>query len=298
MAYGRNAATISGRIDRADLRVCCWNSVGCAAIGLVWRSGGTDSRPRFLFAACILIANGSGLTKNVALELGVPLRSAAVWQIKSSRLYRGCDAAVEHCDHIWRNNAASRVRRRMGDALAIYAASSGLLIGAVLALGTWTALHQDFAGSLARIYNGLLVIVLGAIFLLPGTLDNVTDRVAVSLMMIGLSLSSASELLGAYVSLPAGMARAVRIARLQSLVLVVIGSLFLLFSLSCGGPVCETGGSLIARRCAGLAGSSSGLWAGFIDGAKDGLSGRSPNPLCGSHHRLRHAALCALEPVE
>jgi len=50
---------------------------------LVWRSGGADRRPRFLFAVCILIANGSGLAKNVVLESGVPLQSVAVWQIKS-----------------------------------------------------------------------------------------------------------------------------------------------------------------------------------------------------------------------
>src|SRR6266436_3391634 len=50
---------------------------------LVWRSGRTDRSPRFLFAVCILIANGSGLAKNVVLESGVPLQSVAVWQIKS-----------------------------------------------------------------------------------------------------------------------------------------------------------------------------------------------------------------------
>jgi len=191
---------------------------------LVWRSGGTDRRPRFLFAACILIANGSGLAKNVALEWGVPLQSAAVWQIKSAGFIAAAMLPLSLVI-IWRNNAVSRLRRRIGDALVVYAGSSGLLIGAVLALGTGTLAKQDFAGNLT-IYNGLLVIVLGAIFLLPGTLDNVTDRVAVSLMIVGLSLSSASAILDAYVSLPMGLARVIRIARFQSIVLVVIGSLF------------------------------------------------------------------------
>src|SRR5271168_4246619 len=193
-------------------------------LALVWRSGGTDRRPRFLFAACILIANGSGLAKNIALELGVPLQSAAVWQIKSAGFIAAAMLPLSIVI-IWRNNAVSRVRRRIGDVLVVYAASSGLLIGAVLALGTWTLVNQDFAGNLT-IYNGLLVIVLGAIFLLPGTLDNVTDRVAVSLMIVGLALSSASAILDAYVSLPTGLARVIRIARFQSIVLVVIGSLF------------------------------------------------------------------------
>ena len=47
-----------------------------------------------------------------------------------------------------------------------------------------------------------------------------------SLMILGLSLSSASAILDAYVSLPTGLARVIRIARFQSIVLVVIGSLF------------------------------------------------------------------------
>jgi two-component system LytT family sensor kinase len=191
---------------------------------LVWRSGGTDRRPRFLFAACILIANGSGLAKNVALALGVPLQSAAVWGIKSTGFIAAAMLPLSIVI-IWRNNAVSRVRRRIGDALVVYAGASGLLIGAGLAMGTWTLTNQDFIGNLT-IYNGWLLIVLGAMFLLPGTLDNVTDRVAVSLMILGLSLSSASAILGAYVSLPASIARAVRIARFQSIVLVLIGSLF------------------------------------------------------------------------
>jgi hypothetical protein len=134
---------------------------------LVWRSGGTDRRPRFLFAACILIANGSGLAKNVALELGVPLQSSAVWQIKSIGFIAAAMLPLSIVI-IWRNNAVSRVRRRIGDVLVVYAGLTGLLIGPGLALGGWTLANQDFAGNLT-IYNGLLVIVLGAIFLLPGT---------------------------------------------------------------------------------------------------------------------------------
>jgi two-component system, LytTR family, sensor kinase len=191
---------------------------------LVWRSGGKDRLPRFLFAACILIANGSGLAKNIALGSGVPLQSAAVWQIKSIGFIAAAMLPLSIVI-IWRNNAVSHLRRRIGNVLVGYAGFSGLVIGAILAFGTWSLPQQDLAGNLT-IYNGLLVIVLAAIFLLPGTLDNVTDRVAVSLMIAGLTLSSASAILDAYVSLPAGLARVVRIARFQSIVLVLVGSLF------------------------------------------------------------------------
>jgi two-component system, LytTR family, sensor kinase len=203
---------------------------------LVWRSGGTDRRPRFLFAACILIADLSGLAKNIALELNVSPKSVLAGQIRSVGFIAAAMLPLSIVI-IWRNNAVSGVRRRIGDALVTYAASSGLLIGGCLVLGTWTPssissvsmfrflLNQDFVGNLT-IYNGLLLILLGAILLLPGTLDNLTDRVAISLMIAGLFFSSVSAVLDAYVSLPAALAHVIRIARFQSIVLVVIGSLF------------------------------------------------------------------------
>jgi two-component system LytT family sensor kinase len=203
---------------------------------LVLRSGGTDRRPRFLFAACILIANASGLSKNLVLALEASRASALAWQIRSIGFIAAAMVPLSIMI-IWRDNAVSRARRKIGDALVIYAASSGLLIATGLAFGTFahqTSLPSSISGFLQRqdslgnltIYNGLLLVVLGAIFLLPGTLDDLTNRVAVALIVAGLSLSSLSAVLDAYVSLPTALAHIVRIARFQSIVLVVIGSLF------------------------------------------------------------------------
>ncbi len=203
---------------------------------LVWRSGGTDRRPRFLFAACILVANCSGLTKNVALLLSASPGSAQMRQIRSIGFMAAAMLPLSILI-IWRSNAVSRIRRRIGGLLVIYAASSGLLIGAGMALGAWASssvssnsflrllLDQDAVGNLT-FYNGLMLILLGGILLLPGTLDNQTDRVAVSLMVAGLSLSSVSAVLDAHVSLPPAIVHVIGVARFQSIVLVVIGSLF------------------------------------------------------------------------
>lgn len=205
-------------------------------VALVSRSGGADRRPRFLFAACILIANLSGLAKNIALALNVSPRSLLAGQIRSVGFIAAAMLPLSVMI-IWRNNAVSELRRRIGNGLVIYALSSGLLIGGCLALGTWIPsflssastfhllLNQDFVGNLT-IYNGFLLILLGASFLLPGTLDNLTDRVAISLMIAGLFLSSASAVLDGYVSLPTTLAQIVSIARFQSIVLLLIGSLF------------------------------------------------------------------------
>ena len=199
---------------------------------LVWRSGGTDRRPRFLFAACILIADLSGLAKNIALLLNVSPKSLLAGQIRSIGFIAAALLPLSLMI-IWRNNAVSGVRRRVGDALVVYAATSGLFIGTCLALGAWTPsfassnavlLNQDFVGNLT-IYNGFFLILLGACFLLPGTLDNLTDRLAISLMIAGLFLSSVSAVLDAYVTFPTALAQIVRIARFQSIVLVLIGSL-------------------------------------------------------------------------
>lgn len=203
---------------------------------LVWRSGGAGRRPRFLFAACILIANLSGLAKNIALVLNVSPKSLLAGQIRSVGFIAAAMLPLSIMV-IWKNNAVSEIRKRIGKTLVIYALSSGLLIAGCLTLGAWIPssiwsastfhllLNQDFVGNLT-IYNGLLLILLGAILLLPGTLDNLTDRVAISLMIAGLFLSSVSAVLDAYVSLPTTLAQIIRIARLQSIVLVVIGSLF------------------------------------------------------------------------
>jgi two-component system, LytTR family, sensor kinase len=203
---------------------------------LVWRSGGADRRSRFLFVACILIADLAGLAKNIALALYVSPKSPLAGQIRSVGFIAAAMLPLSIM-LIWRNNAVSGVRRRIGNVLAIYAASSGFLIGVSLALGSWTPsylssdwlsrvlLNQDFVGNLT-IYNGLVLILFGATFLLPGTLDNLTDRIAISLMIAGLFLSSVSAVLDAYISLPLTLAHFIRIARFQSIVLVVIGSLF------------------------------------------------------------------------
>jgi two-component system, LytTR family, sensor kinase len=199
---------------------------------LVWRSGGTDRRPRFLFAACILIADLSGLAKNIALLINVSPKSLLAGQIRSIGFMAAALLPLSLMI-IWRNNAVSEGRRRVGDALVVYAATSGLFIGACLALGAWTPsfassdavlLNQGFVGNLT-IYNGFFLILLGATVLLPGTVDNLTDRLAISLMIAGLFLSSVSAVLDAYVTFPPALAQIVRIARFQSIVLVLIGSL-------------------------------------------------------------------------
>jgi two-component system LytT family sensor kinase len=190
---------------------------------LVCRSGGMDRRPRFLFAVCILIANCSGLAKNIALLLGFSHQSGLVLQIRSI----GFSAAAMlplSIMVIWRNNAISTGRRKFGNALVYYAAASGLLIASALSLGAWGHTHRSIAN--LTFYNGLALVVLGGIVLLPGTLGNTLDRVAVTLMIAGLFLSSIGAILDDFVALPASFAPLIEILKFQSIGLVVVGALF------------------------------------------------------------------------
>src|ERR1700722_8012596 len=190
---------------------------------LVCRSGGVDRRPRFLFAVCILIANCSGLAKNIALLLGFSHQSNLVQQIRSVGFSAAAMLPLSILV-IWRNNAISTARRRIGNALVYYAAVSGVLIAIALTGWTWGHAHRSIAN--LTFYNGLLLIVLGGIVLLPGTLGNTLDRVAVTLMITGLSLSSAGAILDDFVSLPASFAPMIEMLKFQSTGLVVVGALF------------------------------------------------------------------------
>ena len=200
---------------------------------LVCRSGGEDRRPRFLFAVCILIANCSGLAKNIALMLGFSHQSDLLQQIRSVGFSAAAMLPLSIME-IWRNNAVSKARRKFGDALVYYGAASGVLIASALIVGAWGPAHWSHTPALLlnrsiadlTFYNGLVLVVLGGVVLLPGTLGNTLDRVAVTLMIAGLSLSSASAILDMYVSLPASLANLVEVAKFQSSGLVVIGALF------------------------------------------------------------------------
>jgi two-component system LytT family sensor kinase len=203
---------------------------------LVRRSGGQDRRPRFLFAVCILVANLAGLAKNVALLLGCTHACVLVQQIRALG-FASAAMLPSSILIIWRDNAVSNPRRRVGNVLVYYAASSGALMALALTLGAWghhwlshalgqqSLLNQDSVRNLT-FYNGLALMMVGAIILLPGTLNYIIDRVAVILMVTGLSLSSISAVLEADHSLPATLARVVSVTKFQSAVLVVIGALF------------------------------------------------------------------------
>ena len=154
---------------------------------LVYRPGGKNRGSRFLFAACIFIANSAGLFKNLALLVDPNLSLVLEHRIRSIGFAAG---ALVPCGilPVWRTNAIISFRRRAGSWLVLYAAVSGSLIAAAVIAEAWAPqrsvpgpdLHlltsQDGIGNLA-IYNGLVTLVLGGAVLLPGTLKG--DRKSV-----------------------------------------------------------------------------------------------------------------------
>lgn len=203
---------------------------------LVYRSGGTSRGPRFLFAVCIMIANCAGLVKNIALLADPYLNPALEGQIRSVGF-----AAAALLPYsillVWRNNAISESRRRIGNWLVMWSALSGALIGIALICGAFASawisniaelhflLDQDAVGNLT-FYNGLALLLVGGNALLPGTLGSAIDRVAVTLMLAGLSISTASAIVAANVYPLGGVAQIVEVTRFQSIIFLVIGVFF------------------------------------------------------------------------
>jgi two-component system LytT family sensor kinase len=203
---------------------------------LVSRSGGTSRGPRFLFAICILIANGAGLVKNIALLVDPFFDPALERQIRSTGF-----AAAALLPYsillVWRDNAVSTIRRRIGDWLVVYSGLSGVLIGMALIGGAWASfwishipalrflLNQDSVGNLT-FYNGLAMLLLGGIVLLPGTLGSTIDRISLALMLTGLSISTVSAAVATYRHPLGGLSHIFEVTRFQSIILLVIGVFF------------------------------------------------------------------------
>ena len=203
---------------------------------LVHRSGGKNRGPRFLFAACILIANSAGLFKNLALLADPNLSLVLEYRIRSIGFAAGalCPCGILP---VWRTNAITSFRRRAGSWLVLYAAVSGGLIAVAVIAGAWASVrfipmpelhlltNQDAIGNLA-IYNGLATLVLGGAVLLPDTLRGPTDQIAVALMITGLFVSTAGAIATPIIHPPGTIAHLAQVARFQGVILLVIGVFF------------------------------------------------------------------------
>jgi two-component system LytT family sensor kinase len=205
-------------------------------LALVHRSGGTGRGPRYLFAICILIANGAGLVKYLALLADPNLDPVLEGQMRSIGF---AAAAFLPCSILlaWRDNAISDTRRAFGKWLVGYSILSGIAIAGTLILSAWEPSWTD-PGSTQHLlsgrntvanltfYNALALLLLGGVTLLPGTLTSSRDKVAVGLMAAGLSISAASAAIAAYVHLPGLVSHILDVARFQSIILLVIGVFF------------------------------------------------------------------------
>jgi two-component system LytT family sensor kinase len=203
---------------------------------LVDRSGGAGRGPRFLFAVCILIANCTGLIKCVGLLLNPDLNPLYGERMRSIG-FAAAALLPYSIVLVWLDNAVTKRRQRIGKWIVWYAASSGILIGLALLIGAWGSgwpfpvpisslfSDQDSIGNLT-FYNGLATFLLGGVVLLPGTLGDRTNRIALSLMLTGLSLSTASTLIERTLRSPSALTKWVDVTRFQSIILLVVGVFF------------------------------------------------------------------------
>lgn len=215
-------------------------ALGAALSGLllflIYRSGGKNRGARFWFAACVLIANGAGLFKNLALLADPGLSPVLEYRIRSIGFAAGalCPCGILS---IWCSNAVTSFRRRAGSWIVLYSFISGSVIAISVIAGTWATAQlisipglnllaaQDAIGNLA-IYNGLLILIVGGITLLPGALRGPTDQIAIALMILGLLVCTAGAAASLFLHPPGTTAHLAQIGRFQGVILLVIGAFF------------------------------------------------------------------------
>jgi two-component system, LytTR family, sensor kinase len=202
---------------------------------LVKRSGGTDRRARCLFGACLLIANGTGLAKNLAYVLSHPIIANLGLPIRAAGFIAAAFVPLSIVS-IWKANAAPQIQNVVGRWLSGYALLSGLFIASGLILQAsfpvlvrahhWLEFFadQDRVGNLT-FYNGLLVAGIGAATLLPGKLQDLTLRIAVSLILLGLCISSVGAFFQSRSGVPEHTHHLYNLFRFQGIGLVVLGAL-------------------------------------------------------------------------
>src|SRR5258708_1705276 len=202
---------------------------------LVKRSGGMDRRSRYLFGACLLIANGAGLAKNLAYLLSHPTFAHLGLPIRAFGFIAAAFVPLSIVS-IWKANATPQIQDVVGRWLSGYALLSGLFIASGLILQAWLpalirAHHwleffadQDRVGNLT-FYNGLLVSGIGAATLLPGKLQDLTIRIAVSLILLGLCISSVGAFFQSRSGVPEHADHLYNLFRFQGIGFVVLGAL-------------------------------------------------------------------------
>jgi two-component system LytT family sensor kinase len=242
---------------------------------LVCRFGGTHSRIRLFFAACLLIANCAGLAKNLVLLWNASADLALLEQMRAIGF--AAAAMLPVCLVIlWRDEAVTSARRRAGDLLLLYAVASSTAIAAALGVGAWCQIclsripqlaflsKQDSVGNFT-FYNGLTIVVLACFIVLPGSFHRRTTKIGLFLVVAGLALSSLSALLDEHASLPAAVASLIRVTRFQSSILVVVGVLVLFSRFRAADMFAKYAIRLLLA--AGLSLSASAAIFGFLNSA-------------------------------
>jgi two-component system LytT family sensor kinase len=203
-------------------------------LALVTRPSETNKRLRYL-ALCGLVWNGCGLVTYVAHIMGASPwieHLADVTKFGVGKLWPVSAVAV------WLNNdALSPTRRKLGKWLLGLSIVTGTLLFLAQFGWPWQMFHWDWqilrddAARYAFIrncsaYNAFAVVGGGAWLLLPGQVHGWFQKLAVTSILLGLTINSVCAVLHAYLQLPPGVDSVVVTLEQQSIILAVIGGLF------------------------------------------------------------------------
>src|SRR5438309_7729793 len=203
-------------------------------LALVIRPSETNKRLRYL-ALCGLVWNACGLSSYVVHIMGTSSwieHLADVMKSGVGKLWPVTAVAV------WLNNdALSPVRRKLGKWLLGFSVATGTLLFLAQFGWFWQMFDWDwriFQDSAARYefihtcsdYYALAVVGSGAWLLLAGQVHSWFQKLAVTSILLGLTISRVCSVLHAHLMLPAGIDSVVVTLEQQSIILAVIGGVF------------------------------------------------------------------------
>jgi two-component system LytT family sensor kinase len=218
-------------------------AVGAVLSLLLLRLAGHSSdrrnTPQILLGLCALTWNLGGLVKYWAVITGAT-RSAPAILLISAVTFSAAAFWPASGLAIWLDNASlSEDRLRSGKRLLRVSLASGALIALFQFAQVWSffrplhnsvlqeALQSDFIRR-STAYNAFLIFGAGAWLLVRGQPLGRLQKLSVAAVLVGITISSASIVARAFFHLPAPFHQAAVVLEHQSIILVVIGSLFYL----------------------------------------------------------------------
>ena len=210
------------------------SSVGIALSALlllfILRSSRRGRSARLIFPSCALVWNVFALIKGCGFVLGLQQRSLGADLLEA--FATSVVAAWPLSILMWRNDALSPLRKRLGNWLIGIAAAMAVCLTCANFFSVWVTHfagvdHQfRFLREQVTPFAGLGIMTAGVCVFLPGILRDRSSRVSILVMLAGLWMACAGILLHNYAHPGPALDKIVMISKTIGLKVMILGVLF------------------------------------------------------------------------